>query len=163
MNQARTTQTLWSQCWDPGFCVWNPFGDDPCFNAHICVSIIYRDSTLYLDVSIDGHGAEFELTDGCIPAFSVGIASLNVCASNIRINEGELLHLDLQVKACIGVHVLSIDVEKCWVLFEEPIDINYIDSAAVAKHNGTVLRSSVKNVKYPVLVQSQQPKKPCNC
>jgi hypothetical protein len=121
MKLVAQSTVIWQQCWSPQVCVKIPFDGTKCVGATICVGIIEDNGTFYLEGSIDGHSARYALTNACIPAFSVGIASLEICVTNLTIANGSLQSLTLAVKACIGTSIGPIHVSKCWDLYNQTI------------------------------------------
>src|ERR1700742_2670304 len=117
MKLVAQTIVIWRQCWNPQICINIPFDGQKCIGATVCVSIIedsgtfyIEDSgTFYIEGSIDGATARYALANACIPAYSVGIASLEICVTNLTIANGSLQSLTLSVKACIGGKIGGIN------------------------------------------------------
>ncbi|MGA2691451.1 MAG: hypothetical protein ABSF76_03715 [Opitutaceae bacterium] len=119
----------WEQCWDPQVCANIPFVGNKCVGAHICVRIIEDNGTFYLEGEVNGQTARYALADSCIPAFSVGIATLEICVANINIVGGALRGLDLVVKACLGADIGPIHVGQCWDLYDQHIPFTLLSAA----------------------------------
>jgi hypothetical protein len=124
MKLVAQTIVIWRQCWNPQICINIPFDGRKCIGATICVSIIEDNGTFYIEGSIDGASARYALANACIPVYSVGIASLEICVTNLTIANGDLKSLTLSVKACIGGKIGGINLQQCWDLFNQTINFH---------------------------------------
>jgi hypothetical protein len=88
--------------------------------------------TLYIEGEIDGNTARYELANGCIPAYSVGFAHLDICVSNIDVQAGTLRSLTLTVKVCVGADIGPIHLGQCWDLFNQEIHFHNFSAGEVA-------------------------------
>jgi hypothetical protein len=123
---------IWEQCWDPKACVHIPFDGDKCLGFHACVRIIEDNGTLYLEAELNGQSFRYALADACIPALSIGIASLEVCVTNLDVTGGVLRSLTLTVKGCVGGDIGPIHIGQCWDLFSQKIVFSKLSGAATA-------------------------------
>src|SRR5580698_7991158 len=107
---------IWEQCRDPKACVHIPFNGDKCLGAHVCVRIVEDSGSFYIEAEIDGHSVRYALADACIPTLSVGIATLEVCVTDLDVSSGTLNSLTLTVKGCVGGDIGGIHIGNCWDL-----------------------------------------------
>jgi hypothetical protein len=134
--------TIWQQCWTPQICVNIPFDGRKCIGATICVAIIEDDGTFYIEGSINGATAKYALANACIPVYSVGIASLEICVTNLDISNNNLNSLTLSVKACIGGSIAGINLQQCWDLFNQTIKFHSLHSGDVVEIIGLDVEAS---------------------
>src|SRR5665213_1223877 len=123
---------LWEQCWDPKVCAHIPFDGDKCIGAHICVRLVEDNGVLYLEGEINGNTARYALANGCIPAYSVGFAHLDICVTKLDTQGGTLRALTLSVKVCVSVDIGPIHLGQCWDLFNQEIRFHNIAPAEIA-------------------------------
>ncbi len=128
MKLVGTSITIWQQCWTPQICINIPFDGRKCLSAKICVAIIEENGTFYIQASIDSASAKYALANACIPVYSIGIASLEVCVTNLDISNGNLNSLTLSVKGCIGGTIAGIHLQQCWDLFNQTIKFHSFTS-----------------------------------
>lgn len=154
---------LWQRCWDPEVCA--PWPISKCYGAHICIRLIEDGTSLILEAELNGHSTSFNLLNGCIPTFSVGVFSLEVCVGDININKGSLVSLNLTVKLCANLVVIN----PCITLFEQAINIGYLTADEVAEleslnpsHKTALLAANSGRTKFPVSA-SFKSGKTCNC
>jgi hypothetical protein len=133
MKLVSQSITIWQQCWTPQVCINVPFDHKKCLSATVCVAITEEGGTFYIQASIDGATAKYALADACIPVYSVGIASLEVCVTNLDISNGNLNALTLSVKACIGGTIAGIHLQQCWDLYNQTIKFHSFSSADVVE------------------------------
>lgn len=142
MKLVSNYTTIWQQCWKPQVCINIPFDHQKCLSATICVAIIEENGTFYIQGSIDGASAKYALANACIPVYSVGIASLEVCVTNLDISNGQLISLTLSVKACIGGTIAGIPIQHCWDLYNQTIKFHTFTSDEVIKIVGLDIDSN---------------------
>jgi hypothetical protein len=128
--------TIWRQCWHPEICINIPFDGRKCLGADVCVAIVEDGGTFYIEGSINGNTARYALTAACIPVYSVGIASLEVCVTNLDVSNGNLNSLTLSVKGCIGGSIAGIHLQQCWDLFNQTIKFHSFTADEIVKIAG---------------------------
>src|SRR4051812_39897899 len=102
-----TRTVIWGACWDPGFCVhipW-PWNKDVCAKAHVCVRIVEDAGHYFIELELNGSKRQYDLVNACVPAFTIGPASLEVCVGNLVVQGGKIKSVDLTVKVCLGIDV----------------------------------------------------------
>jgi hypothetical protein len=92
--------------------IWEKsFGEELCVGKgrfRRCVSVggairlVQKDSGYFAELEMLGVSVEYSLINICYPAFNVGIASLDVCITNIDISDSVLKGLDISIKLRIG-------------------------------------------------------------
>lgn len=132
MNLVSRHTKYWEQCWNPKVCVPIPFDGEQCVGASICVRIVEDGGAFYLEAELNGSAIRYELANACIPAFSIGIATLEACVTNLDIQNGQLKGLHLTVKLCIGADIGPIHVGKCWDLFGQDIVFSHLSAKDVS-------------------------------
>jgi hypothetical protein len=110
---------LWGQCWKEEYCV-RILGRRYCFTAAGCVRIILTNEGLMIEIEVSGRRIRYKLIDTCYDAFTVGIASIRVCAKP-EVVGGHLKSLELDVELCIGTRVDRVNIRKCWTVFKKKI------------------------------------------
>jgi hypothetical protein len=123
---------IWEQCWDPKACVHIPFNGDKCIGFHACVRIVEDGGTLYLEAEVNGQTFRYALANACIPALSIGIATLEVCVTDLEVSGGSLKSLTLSVKGCVGGDIAGIHIGHCWDLYNQKIVFATISGAQAA-------------------------------
>lgn len=116
-------QVIWEKCFKEEVCVKIPFDGKKCVSASGCVRILLEGGVYKLEVELFGKRKKFDLANQCITAFTVGIASLKVCISKLKIEGGKLKGLRVTARLCIGTKIGPINVEKCWDVIAT--DINF--------------------------------------
>jgi hypothetical protein len=119
----------WEKCWDPQACVHIPFDGDKCIGAHACVRIIEDGGTFFIEAELNGNTVRYALADACIPALSIGIATLEVCVTNLNVQNNQLKSLRLQVKGCVGADIGPIHIGQCWDLFGQDIVFSHLSGS----------------------------------
>jgi hypothetical protein len=131
MRLVSNYTVIWQQCWTPQICINIPFDSKKCIGATVCVGIIEDGGTFYIEGSINGATARYALADACIPVYTIGIASLEICVTNLNISKGNLNSLTLSVKACIGGSIAGINLQQCWDLYNQTIKFHTFASQDV--------------------------------
>jgi hypothetical protein len=125
--------TIWQQCWHPEICINIPFDGRKCLGADVCVAIVEENGTFYIEGSINGNTAKYALINACIPVYSVGIASLEICVTNLDISNGRLNSLTLSVKGCIGGSIAGIHLQQCWDLYNQTIKFHSFTAGEIVQ------------------------------
>jgi hypothetical protein len=116
--ESKDTQ-LWGQCWKEEYSV-RILGRLYRFTAQGCVRIILTGDGLMIEMEVSGRRIRYKLIDTCYDAFTVGIASIRVCAKPELVG-GHLKSLELDVQLCIGTRVDRVNIRKCWTVFKKKI------------------------------------------
>lgn len=103
---------IWEQCFKEEICVNIPFDGKKCLKAEACIRILENNGEYFIELQVFGNKVRYKLASTCFPVYTIGIASLQVCAS---VKETEIC---LVVKLCIGGKIDGIDLEKCWKVYE---------------------------------------------
>jgi hypothetical protein len=160
---------LWEQCWDPKVCVHVPFDSDACVGAHVCVRLVEDNGGLFIEGEINGHTARYGLANGCIPAFAVGPATLDVCVTQLDVQGGALRGLTLTVKLCVDANIGPIHLGHCWDLFSQEIKFSHLTAGQLQTHLGLASVDpkaaawNNKFVSHSVATLGQDALCPCHC
>jgi hypothetical protein len=73
-----------------------------CVKAGGAVRIVQKDSGYFVELELLGAVIEYSLIDTCYPAYTVGIASLEVCITDIDLSGSTLKGSEISIKFCIG-------------------------------------------------------------
>lgn len=120
-------QVIWEKCFREEVCVKIPFDGKQCVSASGCVRILQEGGIYKIEIELFGSRKKFDLLDQCITGFSIGIASLKVCISKLRIVDGSLKGVRIEARLCIGAKIGPINIEKCWDVIGTDINFFYFD------------------------------------
>jgi hypothetical protein len=112
VKEAFRDAVIWEQCFKEEICVNIPFDGKKCLTAEACIRILENNGEYFIELQAFGNKVRYKLASTCFPVYTIGIASLQVCAS-VKTNE-----ICLVVKLCIGGKIDGIDLEKCWKVYE---------------------------------------------
>ncbi|MCV6546115.1 MAG: hypothetical protein OIF56_02340 [Cohaesibacter sp.] len=127
--EVQRDRVIWQKCFDKKVCVNLPIVGKKCIGASACIRIIESDKNFFIELQIGSEKIRYKLASTCLPAYTIGIASLTVCA-NVGANK-----VCLSVKFCIGTRIAGIKVGHCWNLYQGCInffrlgEINQLDFA----------------------------------
>lgn len=125
LKALSSNRVIWESCWEPKVCVhlpW-PWNRDECVSARFCVRLLQEDARVILELEALGSRAQFELANTCFPALEAGIARLEVCVSNLVLENGTPKSLHLTVKGCIGTKIGPIPIGQCWDLYSGDLSL----------------------------------------
>jgi hypothetical protein len=88
-----------------------------CVKAGGAVRIMQKDSGYFIELKLLGAVIEYSLINTCYPAYTIGIASLEVCITDIDLSGSTLKGLGISIKFCIGKWGIS----KCWDIYNGKI------------------------------------------
>jgi hypothetical protein len=125
MNAVEKSSVIWEKCFGEKICIKIPFDGTKCLEARGCIRIITINESFYIELELLGQRVRYELGKTCYPAFSVGIARLEVCADP-NIENGKLKGVVLSANLCIGGKIDGIDLEKCWKVIRTTINFFHL-------------------------------------
>jgi uncharacterized membrane protein (Fun14 family) len=125
MQSIETTSVLWEKCFGEKICVKIPFDGTKCLEASGCVRVLKKNESFYVEIELLGQRVRYELAKTCYPAYSVGIARLEVCADP-KIENGNIKGLVLSANLCIGGKIDGINLEKCWKVIRSTINFFHL-------------------------------------
>ena len=123
---------IWEKCFREEICVKIPFDGKKCLKAEACIRILESGGRFYIELQLFGGKVRYELANACFPAYTIGIARLEVCA-----NVGKD-SVCLGAKLCIGGKIDGIDLGKCWKIYEGCI--KFISTADLMASDGKSVR-----------------------
>lgn len=112
VKEALREAVVWEQCFKEEICVNIPFDGKKCLTAQACIRILENGGEYFVELQVFGNKVRYKLASTCFPVYTIGIASLQVCAS-VQASE-----ICLVVKLCIGGKIDGINLEKCWKVYE---------------------------------------------
>jgi hypothetical protein len=121
LQPVSINRIIWERCFDAEECVKIPFDGRKCLGIHACVRIIEEGGVFFAELQVFGSRIRYALANVCYPVYSVGVASLEVCTTNINAPNGNLESLDITVKGCVGGNVGPVNIQKCWSLLNQTI------------------------------------------
>lgn len=125
-------RVIWEKCFREEICVKIPFDGRKCLKAEACIRILESGGRFYIELQLFGGKVRYELANACFPAYTIGIARLEVCA-----NVGKD-SVCLGAKLCIGGKIDGIDLGKCWKIYEGCI--KFISTADLMASDGKSVR-----------------------
>ncbi len=84
-----------------------------CVRAGGAVHILQKDSGYFVELELLGAVIEYSLINTCYPAYTIGIASIEVCITDIDLRGSALKSVGISIKFCIGKWGIS----KCWDIY----------------------------------------------
>ena len=81
-----------------------------------------------------GQRVRYELIKTCYPAYSIGIASLEVCADP-KISGGNIKGVILSANLCIGGKIDGINLSKCWKVIRTTINFFHLSDLNTKSDN----------------------------
>ena len=87
-----------------------------CKGGRCCTTCAKR-FRLLVELELLGATIEYSLINTCYPAYTIGIASLEVCITDIDLSGSTLKGLGVSIKFCIGKWGIS----KCWNIYNGKI------------------------------------------
>jgi hypothetical protein len=98
-----------------------------CVEASGAVRIVQKDSGYFVELDLLGAIIEYDLLNTCYPAYSIGIASLEVCITDIDLSDSTLKSLSISIKLYIGKWGIS----KCWDIYNGKIQFFLVDLSQI--------------------------------
>jgi hypothetical protein len=124
---ASQETVVWERCFRQEVCVRIPFVGRRCVRAEACVRIIASGQRFFLELQVFGRKIRYGLANACFPAFTVGIARLEVCA-RVRGSTS----VCLVIRLCIGARLGPINLQRCWQLFNGCVNFARLDAMTEA-------------------------------
>jgi hypothetical protein len=134
-----TDRVIWEKCFSQQECVKIPFDGTKCVGISACVRIIEDSGSYSIELQIFGQRIRYSLANICYPVYSIGIATLEVCTSNLSIISGKIVSVTIVVKGCVHAKIGPIDINKCWDLFNQPVNFFNISEGKAAIHGDEVV------------------------
>ena len=100
------TTIIWEKPFNEKVCT----GDIPvigrqCIGASGAIRLILRDGKYLVVAEVNGQAREYALANECKEVYSVGVASLQLCLTNVQMDGDKLVSVRVQAKLCIGARV----------------------------------------------------------
>lgn len=105
-------RVIWEKGFEQELCAFRR-----CVKAGGAVRIVQKDSGYFIELELLGAVIEYSLINTCYPAYTIGIASLDVCITDIDLSGSTLKGLGISIKLCIGKWGIS----KCWDIYNGKI------------------------------------------
>jgi hypothetical protein len=126
-------RVVWESCFRKEVCVRIPFDGKKCISASGCLRILLENGVYKLEISLFGVRKSFPLVDQCITGFTVGVASVQVCVSGVKLDGGRLRSVRLTARLCIGTKIGPIDIKKCWDVISAEIKLFAFENYAAMR------------------------------
>jgi len=118
-------RVIWEKPIGEALCVPLPFGGERCTDLiRGAVRLVQKDTGYFAELELLGEVIEYSLINTCYPAYTVGIASLEVCISDIELTGSTLKSMEVSIKLCIGRWRIS----RCWDIFKGKIRFFLVDT-----------------------------------
>lgn len=101
-------RVIWEKCFREEICINIPFDGKKCATAEACIRIVEAGGKFYIELQLFGSKVRYELANACFPAYTIGVAELEVCAS---VGKDSVC---IGAKLCIG----ALGLKKCWKIYE---------------------------------------------
>lgn len=120
------SSVIFEKCWEERLCIRIPGDGRRCTDSvRACVRLISEAGSYYAELELLGERVRYRLASICYPVYSIGIAKLEVCTTDIKIEGSQIKSFKLVVKLCIG----KWGVEKCWTLFDQAVVFSLLAEA----------------------------------